>query len=130
MTPTHSIFRQTLIECKKIGDAYDYLPVGSTSYPFIYTGEMINTDTSHGDLVGTMNQTVHLYGRLGDRKTLMEYETKLHDTFKRMRHAFGYNFSMIDYTTRMIPDNTDVQPLLHVVMDVSFMYTKGEQLNG
>ena len=130
MTPTHSVFRQSLIECKKIGDAYDYLPDGSASYPFIYTGEMINTDTTHSDMVGTMNQTVHLYGRLSDRKTLMEYETKLHDAFKCMRHAFGYNLSMFNYTTRMIPDNTDVQPLLHVVMDVIFMYTKGEQLNG
>lgn len=126
MTPTHSIFRQTLIECKKIADAYDYLPDGSANYPFIYTGEMINTDTSHGDLVGTINQTIHLYGRLSDRKTLMEFETQLHNALKNMRHAFGYNLSMTDYTTQLLQDNTDVQPLLHVVMDVFFMYTKGD----
>ena len=124
MTPTHSIFRAIFTIADKIGDAYDYLPGPKTPYPFIYIGEQSNTDNSHSDLIGNINQTIHIYGLRTERKTIMELETKLHDALIKMREAYGYHVSMTDYTTRLLNDNTDVQPLLHVVVDVNFMYTR------
>lgn len=127
MIPTHSIFRAIFTIADKIGDAYDYLPGPKTPYPFIYIGELFNTDTSRSDLHGNMTKTIHIYGKLTERKTIMELETKLHDALIKLREAYGYHVSMTDYTTRLLQDNTDVQPLLHVVVDVSFMYTRKEQ---
>ena len=124
MTPTHNIFRQIFVIADKIGDTYDYLPGAEAKYPFIYIGELFNTDTSHSDLNGTMTQTIHIYGKLTERKRIMELETQLHDALIKMREAYGYHVSMTDYTTRLLNDNTDVQPLLHVVVDVNFMYTR------
>lgn len=124
MTPTHSIFRAIYGIANKIGDTYDYLPDAQAKYPFIYIGELFNTDNSRSDLNGNMTQTIHIYGKLTNRKTIMEYETRLHDELKRLREAYGYHVSMGEYTTRLIQDNTDVQPLLHLVVDVNFMYTR------
>ena len=124
MTPTHSIFRQIFEIADKTGDAYDYLPGAEAKYPFIYIGELFNTDTSRSDLNGNMMQTIHIYGKLTERKRIMELETQLHDALIKLREAYGYHISMTDYTTRLLQDNTDVQPLLHVVVDVTFMYTR------
>lgn len=124
MTPTHSIFRAIYGIAKTIGDTYDYLPDAQAKYPFIYIGELFNTDNSRSDLNGNMTQTIHIYGKLTERKRIMELETQLHDALIKMREAYGYHVSMTDYTTRLLNDNTDVQPLLHVVVDVNFMYTR------
>ena len=124
MTPTHSIFRAIYVIADKIGNTYDYLPGPKTPYPFIYIGELFNTDNSRSDLNGNMTQTIHIYGKLTERKQIMELETQLHDALIKLRKAYGYHVSMTDYTTRLLQDNTDVQPLLHVVMDVTFMYTR------
>ena len=127
MTPTHSIFRQIFEIADKIGDAYDYLPGAEAGYPFIYIGELFNTDNSRIDLNGNMTQTIHIYGLRTERKRIMELETRLRDALIKLREAYGYHVSMTDYTTRLLNDNTDVQPLLHVVVDVNFMYTRKEQ---
>ena len=124
MTPTHSIFRAIYGIANKIGDTYDYLPNAQAKYPFIYIGEQSNTDNSRSDLIGNINQTIHIYGLRTERKRIMELETKLHDALIKMREAYGYHVSMTDYTTQLLNDNTDVQPLLHVVVDVNFMYTR------
>lgn len=124
MTPTHNIFRQIFATCSAIGDTYDYLPDAQAKYPFIYIGEQSNTDNSRSDLMGSITQTIHIYGLRTERKKIMELETKLHDSLIKMRNAFEYNVNMTGYSTQLINDNTDVQPLLHVVVDVSFMYTR------
>lgn len=127
MTPTHSIFRAIYGIADKIGDTYDYLPDAQAKYPFIYIGEQSNTDNSRSDLIGNINQTIHIYGLRTERKRIMKLETKLYDGLIKVREAYGYHVSMTDYTIRLLNDNTDVQPLLHVVVDVSFMYTRKEQ---
>ena len=127
MTPTHSIFRAIYGIAQTIGDTYDYLPGPKTPYPFIYIGELFNTDNSRSDLNGNMTQTIHIYGKLTERKRIMELETQLHDALIKLREAYGYHISMTGYSTQLLNDNTDVQPLLHVAMDVTFMYTRKEQ---
>src|SRR5574344_2691757 len=127
MTPTHNLFRQMYGIAKTIGDTYDYLPNAQAKYPFIYIGEQSNTDNSHSDLIGNINQTIHIYGLRTESKLIMELETKLHDALIKMREAYGYHVSMTAYSTQLLNDNTDVQPLLHVVMDVNFMYTRKGQ---
>lgn len=127
MTPTHSIFRQIFIIAQSIGDTYDYLPGAESKYPFIYIGESFTTDTSRSDLNGNMTQTIHIYGKLTDRKTIMDIETKLHYELHQLREAYGYHLSIRSYATRLLPYNPEVQPLLHLVVDVNFIYTRKEQ---
>ena len=127
MTPTHSIFRRIFVIAKSIGDTYDYLPGVESKYPFIYIGESFTTDTSRSDLNGNITQTIHIYGKLTDRKRIMEIETELHDELHRLREGYGYHLSIGNYTTRLLPYNTEVQPLLHLVVDVNFIYTRKEQ---
>ena len=131
MRPEFAIYRQLFIEClKHHAKTYDYLPKAGTKYPFIYIGNSNDLDQSHSDLLGTVDQTIHIYATSEQRADLDALKVKLHDGIRNIRQAFDYNVNLINYTQRNLNDNTDVLPLIHTVIDVSFTYTKGEQLNG
>lgn len=125
MTPEFAIYRQLFIECLKhhVG-TYDYLPKADTKYPFIYIGNSSDLDQSHSDLLGTVDQTIHIYAKRTQLADLDALKVKLHDGIRNIREAFDYNIGLTNYTQRNINDNTDVVPLIHTVIDVSFMYTK------
>lgn len=127
MTPEFAIYRQLFIECLKHHEkTYDYLPEAGTKYPFIYIGNSNDLDQSHSDLLGTVDQTIHIYATSEQRADLDVLKVKLHDGIRNIRQAFDYNVNLINYTQRNLNDNTDVLPLIHTVIDVSFMYTRKE----
>ena len=127
MTPEFAIYRQLFIEClKHHAKTYDYLPEADAKYPFIYIGNSNDLDQSRSDLLGTVDQTIHIYATSEQRADLDVLKVKLHDSIRNIRQAFDYNVNLINYTQRNINDNTDVLPLIHTVIDVSFMYTRKE----
>lgn len=127
MTPNHAIFRHVFMECLKVTDrTFDYLPDAGTQYPFIYVGESDGRDEANFDLFGNTTQTVHIYSTRTQRAELDNLTSLLLNSLRASRVAHGYAINFVSCNQQDAPDNTDVQPLIHRVLDISFYYNKGD----
>ena len=123
MTPNHAIFRHVFDKALKVTDrVFDYLPDAGTQYPFIYIGESANTDETNFDLFGNATQTVHIYATRTQRAELDNLTSLLLDSLRMSRVAHSYAINFVSCNQQDAPDNTDVQPLIHRVLDISFSY--------
>lgn len=127
MTPNHDLFRKIFAISDARVDTYDYLPGADTKYPFVYIGENNGSDTPNNDLIGTARQTVHIYGIRADRAKIDNISVYLENVLKHLKDGYEYNFNHRNTEKQVIADNTDVQPLLHIVLDFTFNYTKKEK---
>ena len=127
MTPTHALFRRLFAISKAKVDTYDFLPDAKSAYPFVYIGENNGTESPNKDLLGRIRQTVHLYGLREDRANLDDISAYLENEVKRAQDGYDYHLHHASTSKQIIPDNTDVQPLLHIVLDFTFDYTKKEK---
>ena len=51
-------------------DTYTYLPPEGAAYPFVVMGEtMVLPQSTKSHLIGRLSSTVHVWGRVDDRKT-------------------------------------------------------------
>nr|DAR70527.1 MAG TPA: hypothetical protein [Caudoviricetes sp.] len=108
---------------------FDFLPDGGTQYPFIYVGENSAQEARNRDLFGTVSQTVHIYAKTSQRATLDDISAYLETMVKLITGKWEYHLQHTTTNKQVIPDNTDVQPLLHVVLDFTFNFTKKEKDN-
>jgi hypothetical protein len=127
MTPNHDLFRKIFALSYLRVDTYDYLPDADAQYPFVYVGEYNGSDTPNNDLYGTVRQTVHIYGTRKNRSKIDNVSAYLENTVKYFKEGHEYNFNHLTTDKQVIADNTDVQPLLHIVLDITFSYTKKEK---
>nr|DAQ97455.1 MAG TPA: hypothetical protein [Caudoviricetes sp.] len=127
MTPNHDLFRKIFAISDARVDTYDYLPGADTKYPFVYIGENNGSDTPNNDLLGTARQTVHIYGIRADRAKIDNISAYLENVLKHLKEGYEYNFNHRNTEKQVIADNTDIQPLLHIVLDLTFNYTKKEK---
>lgn len=127
MTPNHDLFRKIFAISDARVDTYDYLPGADTKYPFVYIGENNGSDTPNNDLLGTARQTVHIYGIRADRAKIDNISAYLENVLKHLKDGYEYNFNHRTTEKQVIADNTDIQPLLHIVLDLTFNYTKKEK---
>ena len=127
MTPNHDLFRKIFAISDARVDTYDYLPGADTKYPFVYIGENNGLDTPNNDLIGTARQTVHIYGIRAHRAKIDNISAYLENVLKHLKEGHEYNFNHRTTEKQVIADNTDVQPLLHIVLDFTFNYTKKEK---
>ncbi|MFU2205247.1 hypothetical protein [Streptococcus pluranimalium] len=124
MTPNHALFRRLFSLSAIRVDTYDYVPDAQTKYPFAYIGEQNATEASNNDLFGSVRQTVHIYGLRTDRANLDDISAYIQNEARRITDGYDYHLSYETVTKQLIPDNTDVQPLLHIVLDFTFTFTK------
>lgn len=127
MTPNHDLFRKIFAISDARVDTYDYLPNADAKYPFVYIGENNGSDTPNNDLIGTARQTVHIYGMRAQRAKIDNISAYLESVLKHLKEGYEYNFNHRNTEKQVIADNTDVQPLLHIVLDLTFNYTKKEK---
>lgn len=127
MTPNHDLFRKIFAISDARVDTYDYLPAADTKYPFAYIGENNGSDTPNNDLIGTARQTVHIYGIRAQRAKIDNISAYLENVLKHLKDGYEYHFNHLRTEKQVIADNTDVQPLIHVVLDFTFNYTKKEK---
>ena len=127
MTPTHAIFRLVFAEGLKVTDrTFDYLPDAGTQYPFIYVGESSNANETNFDLFGNATQTIHIYATRRQRAELDNLTSLLLNALRGSCGAYDYAINFVSCNQQDAPDNTDVQPLIHRVLDISFFYNKGD----
>ena len=127
MTPNHELFRLIYQMAEKREKTFDFLPEAGTQYPFIYIGENSAQEARNRDLFGAVNQTVHIYAKTSQRATLDEISAYLETMVKSISGKWEYHLQHKTTNKQIIPDNTDVQPLLHVVLDFNFNFTKKEK---
>jgi hypothetical protein len=127
MTPNHALFRRIFTISKAKVVTYDFLPDAKSAYPFVYIGENNGTESPNKDLLGRLRQTVHLYGLREGRANLDDISAYLESEVKRAHDGYDYHLHYASTSKQIIPDNTDVQPLLHIVLDFTFDYTKKEK---
>ena len=127
MTPQRALFRKLYIECSQLLSTYDFLDKEEIPYPFAYIGEAIGRDYPNNDLYGEVTQTVHIYAERSQTSVVDTKIIQLHNVFSQMTEAFNYNVKLQDLQFNIIPDNTGVQPLQHVVVECLFTYTKKER---
>lgn len=127
MTPNHAIFRHVFTESLKVTSrTFDYLPDAGTQYPFIYVGESDSRDETNFDLFGNTTQTAHIYSTRTQRAELDNLTSSLLNSLRASRSAHDYAINFLSCNQQDAPDNTDVQPLIHRVLDISFYYNKGD----
>lgn len=127
MTPNHAIFRLVFAEGLKVTDrTFDYLPDAGTQYPFIYVGESSNANETNFDLFGNATQTIHIYATRRQRAELDNLTSLLLNALRGSCGAYDYAINFVSCNQQDAPDNTDVQPLIHRVLDISFFYNKGD----
>lgn len=129
MTPNHELFRLIYQMAEKREKTFDFLPEAGTQYPFIYIGENSAQEAQNRDLFGTVSQTVHIYAKTSQRATLDDISAYLETMVKLITGKWEYHLQHTTTNKQVIPDNTDVQPLLHVVLDFTFNFTKKEKDN-
>lgn len=127
MTPNHELFRLIYQMAEKREKTFDFLPNAGTQYPFIYIGENSAQESRNRDLFGTVNQTVHIYAKTSQRATLDDISAYLETMVKSISGKWEYHLQHTTTNKQIIPDNTDVQPLLHAVLDFTFNFTKKEK---
>lgn len=127
MTPNHELFRLIYQMAEKREKTFDFLPEAGTQYPFIYIGENSAQEARNRDLFGTVSQTVHIYAKISQRATLDDISAYLETMVKSISGKWEYHLQHTTTNKQIIPDNTDVQPLLHVVLDFTFNFTKKEK---
>lgn len=129
MTPNHELFRLIYQMAEAREKTFDSLPEAGTQYPFIYIGENNALESPNNDLFGEVGQTVHIYAERTQRGILDDITAYLETNVKNISGKWEYHLQHTSTNKQIIPDNTDVRPLLHVVLDVSFTYTKKEKNN-
>ena len=127
MTPQRALFRKIYIECSQLLSTYDFLDKEEIPYPFAYIGEAIGRDYPNNDLYGELTQTIHIYAERHQTSIVDTKISQLHNALSQMTEAFDYNVKLQDLQFNIIPDNTGVQPLQHVVVECVFTYTKKER---
>ena len=74
-------------------DTYTYLP-DDVAYPFVVMGEtMVLPQSTKSHLIGRLSSTVHVWGRVDDRKTLSDMAGQLMSSFFAIKNIGGMQFS-------------------------------------
>lgn len=124
MIPLDAVFVNTYKVCKTTGDTYDFSPEASAAYPFIYVGEAMDRDMSNSELMGDINQTVHLYGKRTDRLALSDMAVAIRSGLMAVKNDDNYYLTSKVTSIQRLPDNTDVTPLYHYIIEITTTYTR------
>lgn len=120
----HELYKEVFKVASSIAKTVDSLENKNLDYPFIYVGETMSTDQSTTEITETVYITVHIYGRRTQRPEIAEIMAKLHDRLIKIRSNDFYYMRLTNHSTQVLPDNTDTPPLIHSVMDCTFLMTR------
>lgn len=129
MDPQQELFTTLLGELKKeFGEdkVFDgFLPPEDTPYPFIYLADVSQTDgqTKTG-MVGSVTQTVHVWHNDPKKRgTVSGMLLKIKEICARLEQTGNFGWMLTGVSTRILPDTTTKQPLLHGVIEAVFKFS-------
>ena len=125
--PQKEIFSRLHFDISSKGyDVYDgYLPPENTPYPFVYMGDMQQTDDANKTAVfGNVYQTIHVWSnKPQNRGALSKIMLEIKKSCRNIDKARNFSWFVKNVTQRIIPDNTTKTPLLHGVLEVEFRFS-------
>lgn len=127
--PQQELFSKLKIEIQSLGyDVYDgFLPSDGTPYPFVYLGDMTQTDdVNKSSVLGNVFQTIHVWSNTPrNRGTVSKMLASIRHVCRSMEHTKHYAWCLLHTTQRILPDNTTSAPLLHGVLELEYKLTGG-----
>ena len=128
MDPQQELFSTLLLELKKQypDRVYDtFLPPEGTPYPFVYLADCILTDRANKTAVfGNVSQTIHVWhDNPRQRGRVSQMLLQIKQICRRLEHTGNFSWSVKDLTQNIRPDTTTNQPLLHGIVDVTFLFS-------
>lgn len=110
----------------KLGNVYDgALPPEGTPYPFVYLGDVTDSDvrTTKGSLWGRSDIRIHVWhNKTTERGTLSGIMAQVKDVLRAVTVTGSYTWDIRSLTTNILPDNTTKTPLLHGVIDATYIH--------
>lgn len=125
--PQQEIFSRLYSDISSKGyDVYDdCLPPENTPYPFVYMGDMQQTDDANKTAVfGNVYQTIHVWSnKPQNRGDLSKIMLEIKNICRNIDKTRNFSWFVNNVTQRIIPDNTTKTPLLHGVLEVEFKFS-------
>ena len=125
--PQQEIFSRLHSDISSKGyDVYDgCLPPENTPYPFVYMGDMQQTDDANKTAVfGNVYQTIHVWSnKPQNRGDLSKIMLEIKNICRNIDKTRNFSWFVKNVTQRIIPDNTTKTPLLHGVLEVDFRFS-------
>ena len=106
-------------------DTYTYLPPEGAAYPFVVMGEtMVLPQSTKSHLIGRLSSTVHVWGRVDDRKTLSDMAGQLMSSFFTIKNIDGMQFSaeINESSIDSNRDNSTDEVLYHFIIYTYFKF--------
>lgn len=129
MDPQQELFTALLIRLReKFGEdkVFDgFLPPEGTPYPFIYLAEANQTDApTKSGCVGEITQTIDIWhSDPTKRGTVSEMLLGVKGICFELDATDSFSWFVTSTATRVLPDTTTKQPLLHGVLEVGFKFS-------
>ena len=125
--PQQEIFSRLHFDISSKGyDVYDgCLPPENTPYPFVYMGDMQQTDDANKTAVfGNVYQTIHVWSnKPQNRGDLSKIMLEIKNICRNIDKTRNFSWFVKNVTQRIIPDNTTKTPLLHGVLEIEFKFS-------
>lgn len=125
--PQQELFSMLLLSISNKGyDVYyGFLPPENTQYPFVYMGDMQQTDDANKTAVfGNVYQTIHVWSnKPQNRGDLSKMMLEIKNICRNIDKTRNFSWFVKNVTQRIIPDNATKTPLLHGVLEVDFRFS-------
>lgn len=106
-------------------NTYTYLPTDHVAYPFVVMGEtMVLPQSTKSHLIGRLSSTVHVWGRVDDRKILSDMAGQLMSSFFAIKNINGMQFSaeVNESSIDSNRDNSTDEVLYHFIIYTYFKF--------
>ena len=128
MDPQQELFSALLVALKKEypDSVYDtFLPPEGTPYPFLYLADNDQNDRENKSAVfGTVSQTIHVWhSNPRQRGTVSQILLQAKQICRKLEHTGNFSWSVQSLNQRILPDTTTNQPLLHGIVEVTFLFS-------
>ena len=107
-------------------DVHDgFLPPEDTPYPFIYLADVRQSDSQTKiGMIGTVTQTIHVWHNDPEKRgTVSSMLLKIKEICTRLEKTGNFDWILTSINTRILPDTTTKQPLLHGVIEAVFKFS-------
>ncbi|MCI8632518.1 MAG: hypothetical protein HFE64_03415 [Lachnospiraceae bacterium] len=125
--PQQELFTELKFAIEALGyDVYDsVLPPKNTPYPFVYLGDFQQNDAELKNAVfGAVYPMIHVWhNNLQQRGTVSEMMLNIKTACRKIEKTDNFAWIIGSMNSRIIPDNTTAQPLLHGVIEPTFRFS-------
>ena len=127
MDPQQEIFTELLLRIKALGyDVFDgELPPENTPYPFVYLGDMQQTDrNTKTEVIGSTFPSIHIWHSSPKKRgTVSKMLREIKLVCRRIEKTKNYSWFVKNMNQRIITDTTIKTPLLHGILEVEFAFS-------